>query len=303
MGTIYAFADVGRAGLANLLIPWARAEVFRKEHNCPMLAPQWTRAKIGPLLRGERDLRYYVGLFNRKGFVTGLRRQWLLAAARRITEFEYPRWKGSNGGGGGGSGSGGSTIVVFRGIERFFHPLLAHRAFLRERLNEMLSDRARAVLDAAPVDFEIAAHVRRGDKPTLRMGEKCTSVHFGMPDGWFVNCIRNIRAAAGRPMPVKIFSDARPDQLRDLLALEGVTLAPERPSIVDILLLAKSRVLITTGTSTFGMWSSFLGEMPSLWYPGTRTELNPDKPAWETETDFEGNFGEDFARAVKSAAG
>lgn len=295
---VYAYADVGRAGLANLLLPWARCEVFRKTHNVPMLAPRWTKLKIGPLLRGERDLRYYMGLFNTTGYLTGLPKQIAFLGAKEMSEFDAERWMGSPE----QREGSGKVIVTFRGIERFFIPLLAHRDYLRQRLNDMLSEPVRQIMNQAATDFVIAAHVRRGDKPTLKMGEKVTSVHFGMPDGWFVNCIRQVRAALGTPAPVKIFSDARPDQLRDLLALENVSLAPERPSVCDILLLARAKVLITTGTSTFGMWSSFLGGMPSLWYPGTRTELNPEKPHWETETDLEGNFGPEFAEAVRAHA-
>src|SRR5262249_28756870 len=73
MSNVFAFPSVGRGGLGNMLFPWARAEVFRKRHGVPMLAPQWTQFKIGPLLRGERDKRYYTGLFDhsRSKYVSG----------------------------------------------------------------------------------------------------------------------------------------------------------------------------------------------------------------------------------------
>src|SRR3954454_23821606 len=84
----YVYAKLSNAGLGNLLFPWARCEIFRPRHNLPMLAPRWTHAKIGPLLRREKDKRYYIGLFSRKGYVSGLKRWWLLKQAQRITEGE-----------------------------------------------------------------------------------------------------------------------------------------------------------------------------------------------------------------------
>ncbi len=96
-----------------------------------------------------------------------------------------------------------------------------------------------------------------------------------------------------------IFSDARPEQLSALLAMENVMLAGDNPSIVDMLLMARSKVLIASGHSTFSKWAAFLGQMPSLWYPGTAEVLNPDRPHCETETALDGSFGREFADLLR----
>jgi hypothetical protein len=196
---------------------------------------------------------------------------------------------------------GGLYVVGFSGLGSFFEPFLDEREHVRARLHAMLAPRIRAMLDEAPTDFEVGLHARRGDKPALRMGELPTQPNVGMPDEWFVNVVNNIRRIAGREVRVKVFSDARPEQLSAILSLPGVSLAPERPSIVDILLLARSRVLVPTGGSTFGMWSSFLGEMPTLWYPTMLTRLHPDRAGFDAELDLAGEIPESAARVIERA--
>ena len=53
--------------------------------------------------------------------------------------------------------------------------------------------------------------------------------------------------------------------------------------------------------SFFSMWSSFLGQMPTLWYPGNVVRLNPDRPELDGESDLEGNLPASFIEAVRSA--
>ena len=80
----WVHAAVGRTGLGNMLFSWARAEVFSHALSLPMLAPQWVKPKVGPLLRGERDLRYYTSSFSSDGYVTGFNRLAILLFSKRI---------------------------------------------------------------------------------------------------------------------------------------------------------------------------------------------------------------------------
>ncbi|HVZ94164.1 MAG TPA: hypothetical protein VG797_06610, partial [Phycisphaerales bacterium] len=273
VGNVYVYADVGRSGLANLLFPWARAEIFRAKHNLPMLAPQWTQLKIGPLLRGEKDLRLYMGLFSNDGYVRGLRKMLLLRRAERVPEAEAEAFLARN-----GSRAPKSTLLtfawtlgVFPGWDVWFEPLIRHRDMVARRLYEMCTPTIRQLIEAQPVDYEIAVHVRRGDRPAAELGEPMTehNWHKGHSEQWFVNTINEIRRALGRDAKVKLFSDAKPEQIPTLLAMKDVVLAPENPSIVDIFMLSKAKVVIATGTSSFSAWAVYLGGMPSLWYPGT----------------------------------
>ncbi len=197
-----------------------------------------------------------------------------------------------------------SRVFVFQGMEGMFNPLLPHRQFVRSRLLSILAPALKQGLEQDKEEYGIVAHVRRGDKPELPMGKpfpNCPgSDGLGMPTQWFKNCIENIRAVVG-PVPATIFSDGTDEQLRDLLSLPHTRRAKANPSLLDILLLARGKVLITTGTSTFSMWANFLGEMPSIWYPGLKMDLTPDKPGYATDTDLDGRLPSAFADILKAA--
>src|SRR5882724_7298334 len=60
---LYCEAVLPRTGLGNRLFPWARCRVFSFTNEVPMLSPRWAQLKIGPLLRGESDPRFYLNLF------------------------------------------------------------------------------------------------------------------------------------------------------------------------------------------------------------------------------------------------
>ena len=83
----------------------------------------------------------------------------------------------------------------------------------------------------------------------------------------------------GRDAVGAVFSDARPDQIPDVLSLPNIRLSPANTAIVDMFLLSKAKILITSPTSTFSWWSSFLGQMPTVWYEPWRQELHPGRLA------------------------
>lgn len=295
--TVYAYADVGRTGLGNMLFPWARAEVFRWRHGVGMLAPRWTQPKIGPLLRGEKDLRYYTGLFRSAGYVRGVRRAWVLARGRRVAQEAAEAFMASA-----ASRGGGTSVVVFKGWEGWFAGLEAHRELVSRRLHEILSPRVRRMLEAddgGGPGGVIAAHVRRGDKRTLPYraafaGDAGTTI----ADEWYIGAIESVRAALGEAMPVRVYSDAKEGQIDAILRLRGVTRSPDAPSIVDIVRMSRARVLLTTAGSSFSAWSFYLGAMPTVFYPGTRLDLIPGRPELGVETNLDGALNAEAARAV-----
>ena len=296
MGKVYAYAKLNRAGLGNLLLPWARCEIFARDHDLSMLAPRWIQPKIGPVLRGENDKRYYVGLFDNSRYVRGLRKLIILMRSSKFREergLATVREMASAG--------RGSVVILFEGLDGFFEPLLPHRDFLKRRLTEIMAEPLRVKLASAPEDFEIGVHLRRGDKETARFGEVYTgNPHLTFCDEWYVRCIASLRHALGYPAKVKIFTDAHEDQLTRLLSLGNISVADRNPSLLDIMILSKSKILITTGTSTFSMWAAFLGQMPSIWYPGTMVRLIPERPSLEVEADLSGDLPDRFKAILGS---
>lgn len=309
--TVYAYAALQKVGLGNMLFPWARAEVFAHRHGVPMLAPRWTHAKVGPILRREKDKRFYVGLFDnrRAGYVRGLRRLLALRLAGHIDEAQAEAFMQ------GPADRSGTTIVSFKGYEKWFaglaphHDLMPHRDLVCRRLAQIIATAHQRTLARSPTDFVIAAHVRRGDKPTMQFMEPypgddergIPQHHRTLADQWYINCITSIRAALGSAAPVRLFSDAKDEQLAPLLALPGVSRAPDNPSIVDMFMLSRARVLVTTGTSSFSAWASYLGGMPTIWYPGLCVQLNPRRPSYGIETDLSGTLPPSAAAVLRAA--
>jgi hypothetical protein len=81
-------------------------------------------------------------------------------------------------------------------------------------------------------------------------------------------------------LPVTIFTDANSKEIEDLLKLPNVSLASSNPDIVDILLLADSKYLLTSVSSTFSYWAAFLSEgivikPPKEWQAPLRHETDP----------------------------
>lgn len=293
---IYAYPDVGRSGLGNMLFPWARAEVFAAKHGLRILAPRWTQPKIGPLLRREKDLRYYMGLFSSRGYVRGVKRAVVLARGRRITGEDAEAFMGSRASG------AGTSVVVFSGWKGWFDGLLPHREFIAERLGQMLSMRVRRRLAAAGDGYEIGVHVRRGDKVPLPFGQPMSGSSGETLDSqWYVNAIRSVRAEIGKEARVRVFSDAKPGQIDSILAEPGVTRSADNPSIVDILLLSRARVLIGTGGSSFSAWASYLGAHPTLWYPGSGLVLVEGRPELSIETDLTGQLPSHGCEVLRGA--
>jgi hypothetical protein len=293
---VYAYPWFRRTyGLGNLLFTWARCEIFANQHGVPMVAPQWTKPKLGPILRGERDWRHYSGIFSSRSYVHGWRRLALLSFAEQIPEKQAELFRQL-------PPSRRPRLIVFSEIGDFFRPLLAHRDLVHRRLLEILTTHTRRRLEEQPVDWTIAAHIRRGDMRVLRFGEEypprqCVATALE----WFIGCVRSIRQIAGANVPVRVFSDGRDDELAPLLALPGVTRAAPNPSIVDILLLSRSPIVLTTCGSTFSGWACYLGEPVSLWYPGSLGTLMPENAAGAVVTDLEGNVSSDAVALVQQA--
>ena len=287
---VYAHANVGRSGLCNMLIPWARAEVFARERSVPMIAPQWVQPKIGPLLRGETDLRYYTGLFSNQGYVRGLRRLCLLGIGKRLDGDALEPGEDVH-------SHGRPAIVAFSGLRNYLRGLGAYSDYLRGRLWDITSQTVRNQVEEQEAIIDLAVHIRRGDMPVWE-GEGDVPNCHSLPSSWFEQVIVSIREAAGRDLHVRVFSDARSGRLEDILALPGVERSPmDNTVLADLWLMSEARMLVTTGTSTLSAWASFLGGMPSVWCKGWLGE-HTDHQAQHVETGPGGEIGEDELRAL-----
>lgn len=281
---LLAHADVGTYGLAHSLLAWGRCRAWCNTHGVRMLAPNWLHVqhRIGPIRRRDRDKRQYHLLFQFPGYVTGARRAWaLLTAERHVAEQTDPDTV---------LASGRPGLVVFRNRmslneETHFHEIHGQGPRLRQDLHAITKPRYRPAAFGAP---HIALHVRMGDfsapasLDALRQGAK----NSRLPLTWYVQMLEGLRRRLG-PVPARVFSDGSDADLEPLLRLPGVSRPPKQPSVSDLLGLADSRLVISSG-SGFSMWGAFLADAPRLCFPGQRLArvLRPDA-ALELEPECE----------------
>ena len=259
---LFALPLVGRAGLGNALFPWARAELFARRFGARVLAPRWGNFRLGPHLRREPDKRQYADLFRAGHHTTGCRRLIVAALGRRVPEHELDTVRAA-------PRSLQPSVVEFRGMADLFAPLVGEGPFIRHQLWHM-TRRALRSSDSPYGGRFIAMHVRRGD--ITRQGfteEQLAGVNQYTALSWFVGMVRAVRnEQALRRVPIVVFTDGGDDEVADLIRLGDVRLHPRQSAITDLWELAHASVLFASGFSTFSMWASYLGGMPTIYAPG-----------------------------------
>lgn len=255
---MYVYPNLGRydlyivrlfgSGLGNLLFPWARAVIAARELDCEFIQPTWPQLKVGTLYRREMDCRFYTGLFEPHAeAITGIRRLRFLLTHRRIPEQAFTRFSIAS--------ASPSCVVEFRGLGKYFQPLLSDRLFIYEKLLQITK---KEHLKGCSYDFSgaITLHVRLGD---FKVGNLTT------PLCWYVNVVNSLRSYLGSCLKVFVFSDGSDFELEPLLGMPYVERLSFGSSIGDLLAMANSKVLVGPNHSTFSRWAAFLGAIPSVW--------------------------------------
>jgi hypothetical protein len=248
---------LGGPGLGNLLFPWARAKVLARQYGYQFVAPAWPQLKLGPLLRGEVDSRNYFSLFRAlPKELTGLRRLWVMVFCKRVPEQLWTQALPGD-------------VVEISGIRGLFDGLLDDPDFLREELLDMLAvNRIPQLARACECATAVAVHVRYGDFLSFdNEVNKGGGFNRKQPIDWYVAAVEAIRRHLGENTQVNVFSDAKDSELSALLALPRMRRVHGNNAIEDMLLISRHKVLIASG-STFSMWATFLGQIPTIWFPG-----------------------------------
>jgi hypothetical protein len=264
--TLYGYPVLARHGLGNILFPWARCFVWCETHRIAMIAPQWAQLRIGPYLRREKDKRNYHFLFHNQGYITGIRRIYLLAFGVRIADMDISDlvYLGGN-----INKPGRPRVICFEGMGSYFLPIMSFHSELRSEL--MRITKKRYIIQSSGQHF-IGIHVRRGDFATPSQENILTAgeLNYRIPLEWYRDILFSLRGHLGN-CPAIVFSDGTLDELSSLLSLPNITLCTGGSAIGDLLLLSNSSVMIASG-STYSMWASFLGQVPCVWYPGQKRQ-------------------------------
>lgn len=217
------------SGLGNLLITYYRAWLIAQNNGFILIEPTWPAIKLGPIIRRERDKRFYFEL--RKGsIVSNIGRiilYWRMKTTRQLIEVQ--------------------------GLGTFFKELNPFRDDIRYHFfNNVLRHIPRETRDG-----HTSVHIRLGD---FSLPKDNTSIltqrNYRIPSEWYLNEIEK-EIMNPNTKRILIFSDGRKD---DLLWL------PENPKIKLILngdwkddLLAMSECdKHIISNSTFSEWGYFL---------------------------------------------
>ena len=271
---------LGGTGLGNLLFPWARFIVATHKHGLVPIYPTWFQIKLGPLLRNERDKRFYLDLFRPPaGHIHGFRKLLLLSALEKVQESDLERLKAQP-----------DFIVAFKGMAGHFQPILKDHVLVLTELLNMIRDKHIKNLTES-LRKSIGVHVRRGDFTPLK-GElpAPAAVNCQIPLSWYISQIEQLRQVVGPQTSVNVFSDGSSEELSELLALKNIRRVNFGSSVADLLALSRSGILVASG-STFSMWASYLGRMPVIWHAGQlKQKLYYDFEGFETESDTNGKL-------------
>lgn len=278
--TALVWARLPHAGLGNMLFVWARALVFARLNGLPLLTSGWSRIHLGPILRCERQWRFYGRYFRALDSVPWSLKWLARFGSAHITEPEVALLD---------SPPGSNRVYVFSRIPHwrdYFGSFREQRDLVRVSLLQMLQAKHQERLQQLARPW-IGVHIRRGDFRLLRPGEDFSKVGLvRTPLDYFIDLIAGVRQIHGRDLPVMVFSDGHDHELEAVLRLSGVGRAPRQPDVLDLLLLARSRLIIASAGSTFSYWAGFLADAPLLLHPDHIHA--PLRPADVNQQYFEG---------------
>lgn len=254
---------IPKAGLGNQLFPLMRAYTFAHLNQLPVLVYNYRQLKIGPWLRGEKSKRNYKGFFNfEKSFFSNLLDLWKVFKINK-DEFLYePEIKQAE-----DYKTRSSYFTLIPHYEHYFDGLQENRELVLSILWNLVSPKIKEKLSELPQPC-IGVHIRMGDFAKHEEGVKFGSVgHTRSPEDYFIDMINSIRKVHGTSLPVSVFTDGRKRELKELFKLANIFLVEGNNDLTDLLLLSKSKIIITSAGSTFSYWAAFLSEAAVLMHP------------------------------------
>lgn len=277
-----------------MLIPWADCLLWCKDNDAQMISPFWYKLRVGPIIRHERDKRMYYHYFNSSGQISGFCRLMLLAFSDWVSAEEWRAGISRN-------KLVRKTVVSFTDMN-CFDRLLGRQAEVAAGLRKVI--RSEYLPFGLDERIFIGIHIRLGDFPTKIVQNDSNTGYFRLPIEWYTACLQEIREALGTKIDAVIFSDGKDSELAPLLYLPFVRRSPFKIAVTDLLALSQSSIIITS-RSTFSLWGSYLGQVPSIWYPpkseicGGGVIKNEGNTKYEVEWTLGERLPDDFIRTVK----
>jgi hypothetical protein len=161
--------------------------------------------------------------------------------------------------------SGKSGEGLFENIRNGFEPLWPHRSYLRDEFTKLIQPEVLASVPAGTVP-RVGCHVRLGDFQKTNDSSRLGQANARLPLPWYAYQLQ-LLTSYWPNVPIEIFSDGTDEELDPILQLPNVSRANYKNTVADLVAMTRVRFLICSG-STFSAWAAFLGEMPTISFPG-----------------------------------
>jgi Glycosyl transferase family 11 len=252
-----------KTGLGNQLFPLMKAYTFAHLNGLPVVVTGYHQFKAGPYIRREKSKRRYSDYFTfQKSLLAEKIDKWKTSPGRFQHVIKEPLLCKVE--------KKSSVLYEFSAIPNwsdYFEGLKSHRELVRRLFHNLIKDSISAEVEKLPVPF-IGIHVRMGDFRKLGHQEDFSKVGaVRTPETYFVETIQTIRNIYGADLPVTVFTDGYKSEFKELFTLPAVNLMQGNKDIVDMLLLSKSRIIVTSAGSTFSYWAGFLSDAPVILHP------------------------------------
>lgn len=264
MGRNKVVCDIPRAGLGNQLFPLLKSYFFARNNQLPILVSGYHQFKVGPYLRGDRSKRKYKNFFVFEeniaiAYIKKLR--WKSSSDRKIynPSIDLLVDKSVEGG-----------TYIFNEIpewNNYFKEIREKRKDIIRLLWQIIKTSVKSELNMLKEPC-IGLHMRMGDFKKLAEGIDFNKVGVTRtPEDYFHQIIVDIRHLHGSDLPVSIFTDGHPGEIGKILSLKNISVIAGNNDLVDLLLLSRSKIIITSAGSTFSYWAGFLSDAPIIMHP------------------------------------
>lgn len=247
-------AKLPRAGLGNKLLVWAHAKIFGHLNDIDVFSTNWITFHIGPYLRKEKNKRFYYGYFNHTSLINKIKIKYHKLFYKSQYEPKVEQMNFSTSG----------NVFIFHEIPHWsdhFQQIRQHRDYVKEEIySKLITEQVKREVNQYESP-EIGVHIRMGDF-NFPVEDKSIQAQ-GMvrtPLSFFIRQINNIRKFVGEHVKATVFSDGFLNELVPILELPNVEMAPPKSDIIDLLLLSKSKIILTSRDSTFSYWGVFLSD-------------------------------------------
>ncbi|GAB3255236.1 hypothetical protein GCM10027456_31810 [Kineosporia babensis] len=278
----YGQVQIGRAGLGNELLPFARCASWCDSELGTMLPVGWRKLHVGPYLRRESDKRQYHRELRSR--VSGPNPVQAMRIKRRLPLVSEDH-----------ASEAGSHVRVFSGLGRYFQDLLGAESAVRSALRSHSKVRLPSK-DAC--QSHVAVHVRRGDFGAGSQQSALSGVNnTATPLSVFTEVVQQVRAHRAKQRFLLFTDEPDSAEIQQWAEEHVVEFAPRGTALQHIFLMASCSGVVTSN-STFSGWGAYLGEGPALW------SSSETKYARGNEQDFFLNRSgaEEFSRALSARA-